>query len=66
MLPDVLYASKIVSLILSEEHRLEKFEIILLTRISGLKREEETGDNNGLLNYYTPLNIMVINSKRIR
>jgi hypothetical protein len=44
ILPAVLYGCKTWSLTLREEHNLRVFENKVLTRISGPKRDEVTGE----------------------
>jgi hypothetical protein len=67
ILPDVLYVCETWSLTLREEHRLRVFENRVLSKISGPKRDEATGDwrrlhNEELYDLYFSSNIIrVIN-----
>jgi hypothetical protein len=58
----VLYGCKILSLTLSEEHRLSVFENSVLRRIYGPKREEDGSwrklHNDELHSLYSSLNIV--------
>jgi hypothetical protein len=68
----VLYGCETWSLTLREEHRLKVFEIRLLRRIFGPKRDEVMGDwrklhNEELHNLYSsPSIIRVTESRRMR
>jgi hypothetical protein len=68
----VLYGCESWSLTLREEHRLRVFEIRVLRRIFGPKRDEVTGGwrklhNEELHNLYSSTSIIrVINSRRMR
>jgi len=71
-LPVVLYGCETWSLILREEHGLRVFEIRVLRRVFGPKRDEVTGEwrklHNEELNdlYSSPNIIRVITSRRMR
>jgi hypothetical protein len=72
ILPVVLYGCEIWSLTLREEQRLRVFEIRVLRRIFGRKRDEATGEwrrlHNEELNglYSSPNIVRVIKSRRMR
>jgi hypothetical protein len=68
----VLYGCETWSLTLREEHRLRVFENMVLRRIFGPKRDEETGGWRKLRNeelrdlYSSPSIIRMIKSRRMR
>jgi hypothetical protein len=68
----VLYGCETWSLTLREEHRLRVFEIRVLSRIFGPKRDKETGGWRKLHNeelrylYSSPSIIRIIKSRRMR
>jgi hypothetical protein len=72
ILPVVLFGCETWSLTLREEHRLRVFEIRVLGRVFGPKRDEVTGEWRRLHNeefndlYSSPNIIRVIKSRRIR
>jgi hypothetical protein len=72
ILPVVLYGCETWSLTLREEHRLRVFEIRVLRRIFGPKRDEVTGEWRKLHNeelrdlYSSPSIIRIIKSRRMR
>jgi hypothetical protein len=72
ILPVVLYGCETWSLTLREGHRLRVFEIRVLRRIFGPKRDEVTGElrklhNEGLRNLYSsPVIIRQVKSRRMR
>jgi hypothetical protein len=72
ILSDVLYGCETWSLTLKEERRLRLFENRVLKRISGPKRDEETGGWRRVLNkelyalYFSPNIILVIKSRRLK
>jgi hypothetical protein len=72
ILPVVLYGCETWSLTLREEHRLRVFDIRVLRRIFGPKRDEVTGEWRKLHNrelhdlYTSPSIIRIIKSRRMR
>jgi hypothetical protein len=72
ILPVVLYGCETWSLTLREEHRLSVFEIRVLRRIFGPKRDEVTGEWRKLHNeelrdlYSSPSIIRIIKARRMR
>ena len=72
ILPVVLYGCKTWSLTLREERRLRVFENRVLRRVSGLKRDEVTGEwrklhNEELSDLYSLPNIVrVVKSRKMR
>jgi hypothetical protein len=72
ILPLVLYECETWTLTLRDEHRLRVFEIRVLRRIFGPKRDEVTGEwrklhNEKLLELYSsPSIIRIIKSRRMR
>jgi hypothetical protein len=70
ILPVILYGYGTWSLTLKEEHRLRVFDIRVLRRIFGPKREEVAGDwrrlhNEELHNLYTSPNIISMMLSRV-
>jgi hypothetical protein len=68
ILPFVLYGCKTWSLTLREEHRLRVFEISVLRKVFGPKREEDrswrTLHNDELHSLYSSLNIVRVSKPR--
>jgi hypothetical protein len=69
--PQVLYGCETWSLLLREEHKLRVFEIVVLRRIFGSKRDEVIGGwrklhNEELDNLHCPPNIIrMVKSRRM-
>ena len=72
ILPVVLYGCEAWSLTLREERTLRVFEDMVLRRIFGFRRDEETGERTRLHNeelndlYTSPNIVRVIKSRRMR